>query len=297
MSVILLILKIVGIILLALLGFIIFLLLLVLFVPVRYAVAGKVEDEISVRAKVTWLLHLVSVGGAYEDGEFEVCLRICGIRLKKKAKAALDEEADDIDKDVSGFWEETEPESSKKPKDVPETKDSTAPRIAAEQQNSMVPKHVTEEKKTGIWQRIKAFFAGIKEKFLKIKAAILQGKDKISDIKSIVTDENNKIAAGCAFTELKYLLRHFKFRKIKTDLRFSLGDPANTGQALGVLCMIPALYRYDFHITPDFEAEKTYVRGCFQVKGHIRLIHTLVSIIRLWKQREVRVFVKKIIHR
>ena len=42
--------------------------------------------------------------------------------------------------------------------------------------------------------------------------------------------------------------------------------------------------RYDIGIYPDFEADKTYVKGTFLVKGHIRLVHVLISGIRLLKE-------------
>ena len=40
--------------------------------------------------------------------------------------------------------------------------------------------------------------------------------------------------------------------------------------------------------------ESAYVRGSFRIKGHIRLIHMLVSFLRLLKEREFRIFVKRI---
>lgn len=294
MSVILLILKIIGIILLSLLGLVLFLLCLILFVPVRYRLSGEIKEQVSVRAGVTWLLHLVSLRAAYQEGEFTLHLRIFGIQLKPRTKASLDEVEDDIKEEVSVLTEETEGrEPKKQAAEVKEPVDLQHPK----ETENVVEKTETEGHKEGILSRVKGFFTAIKQKFFQIKSAILPLKDKISDIKNILTDENNKIAVGCAFRELRYMLRHFRFRKIDTDLQFSLGDPAKTGQALGGLCMIPILYQYNFHIVPDFEAENGYVRGTFEVKGRVRLVHFLVSLVRLWKQREVRILVKKIIHR
>lgn len=42
---------------------------------------------------------------------------------------------------------------------------------------------------------------------------------------------------------------------------FALADPALTGQVLGILCMMPFLYQYDFHIFPDFESEFILYQG------------------------------------
>ena len=50
--------------------------------------------------------------------------------------------------------------------------------------------------------------------------------------------EANKVAFLAVLAELKYLFLHFKIRKLAADLRFGAGDPALTGQALGVLLYI-----------------------------------------------------------
>ncbi len=84
MSVVLLIIRIIGIILLVVLCLLLFLLLLALFVPVRYLVSGKMEDEIFVQARVSWFLHIVSWSFAYEAGKQEQRLRILGIPLAKR---------------------------------------------------------------------------------------------------------------------------------------------------------------------------------------------------------------------
>ena len=58
--------------------------------------------------------------------------------------------------------------------------------------------------------------------------------------------------------------------------------------------MFPAVYQYDVGIYPDFEADKAYVEGTFFVKGHIRLIHVLISGIRLLKECDIRNLIKKV---
>lgn len=103
--------------------------------------------------------------------------------------------------------------------------------------------------------------------------------------------------AAAHFTELKYLLTHFKFRRIRTDLTFSMGDPALTGQVLGGLCVLPFLYRYQVQVYPDFEAENTYVTGTFDIKGRARGLHIAVSAVRLLGKKEFRIWLKWLMHR
>lgn len=313
MSVILLILKIIGMILLALLGLLLFLIVLVMFVPVRYRITGEVEDAVSVSVSVTWLLHLITWRGAYEQGEFDSGIRIFGICIKGKKKKA----PEDVKKTVEQSLE-TAPEDVKKtveqpletaPEDVKKTVEQ--PLAVTAENEEEVPGQPDDNrgepadgqsgsenrKRTGWIQSVQSLFDNIKRRILAIKNGIPQIKEKISDIKSILIDENNKIVVAGIFGELKYLLEHFKFRKIDTQLRFSLGDPATTGQVLGGLCMMPFLYRYQFHLYPDFEADEPYLRGTFDISGRVRGVHGLVSFIRLIWKKEVRTLIKKLINR
>ena len=75
------VLKIIGIVILVLLGLILFLLLLVLFVPVRYRGIGSYQNgTFMTTLRVSWLLHIVSVMGAYQnEQELHLVLKIFGI--------------------------------------------------------------------------------------------------------------------------------------------------------------------------------------------------------------------------
>lgn len=140
-----------------------------------------------------------------------------------------------------------------------------------------------------------SFFENIKHAFRQFRKKLLQLKKSFSDIKNILTDETNKKAVSFVWQEILYLLQHFRFRKLRTELSFSIGDPALTGQTLGILSMLPFLYRYECQIYPDFEADKLYVKGTFNVKGHVRFFHFVKSAFGLWRKKEVRTVIKKII--
>ena len=148
-----------------------------------------------------------------------------------------------------------------------------------------------------IWERIRAFFAGLVRKLRQFRAGIKEALKKIKDVRTFLTDERHREALPLIFTELKYLLTHFKFRRIQTDLTFSMGDPALTGQVLGGLCMLPFLYRYQVQVYPDFEAENTYVTGTFDIKGRARGLHIAVSAVRLLGKKEFRIWLKWLMHR
>lgn len=335
MAVILLILKIIGIILLLLLGLLLLVLALVLFVPVRYRISGEVGEEVSVCIAVTWLLHLVSFRSVYEDGEMNSVLRILGIRGKgRKASSDSEEVAWDEPPDENGQPDEAEFSSEERhmPQELPEKLQETEPQHKETGSASAVrtveerrskerktpesqeppenpkeaeasPKNPKETEPpqeswiTRMISRIRGAFEGIRTKLETLKRAFDRIKETLSNIKSFLTDENNKIVLPAIWAEVKYLLCHFKFRRIKTDLAFSLGDPALTGQALGALSVLPFMYQYEIQIAPDFVAEETYVRGSFEIKGYARGIHLLKSAIRLIRKKEFRIWLKKLLDR
>lgn len=290
MSVILFILKLIGIILLVLLGIIVTLLILVLFVPIRYDVSGELETEIAVHVKVTWLLHLISFVLDYEKGETVTCLRIMGIRKKAKAKSALEEEAweDELENTTE---DETDEEF------VDETERQPEPALTDKAENTETDNAQADGDITKVTfiERIRSRIQAFGESVKKLKGAAGQLSGKLSAIKEIITDEANQSVVQAVFFELGYCLRHFKFRKLVTDLRFSTGDPAKTGQTLGVLCLFPILYQYQVNIFPDFEADEFYIKGTFEIKGHVRAVHLLAVLLRLWKKKEVRALVKKLL--
>ncbi|MBP3488024.1 MAG: hypothetical protein J6K53_06475 [Roseburia sp.] len=345
MAVILLILKIIGIILLLLLGIILLALALVLLVPVRYRISGKVDEDVSVRIAVTWLLHLVSFRSVYEEGELTSVLRILGIRRKdRKASSEPEDESDDEQTDEDEILDEAEipGEAQHMPKELPEhpqeteaqhteTGSASAARTAeerrseakeppghpqeteqhtetgsasaartAEEQRSEAQKPLEHPKESWIARmraRIQGVFQSIRAKIEGLKGAASRIKETLCNIKGFLSDENNKIVFPAIWTEVKYLLCHFKFRRIKTDLAFSLGDPALTGQVLGALSVLPFLYQYEIQIAPDFVSEEVYIKGSFDIKGYARGIHVLKSVIRLIRKKEFRIWLKKLLDR
>lgn len=287
MAVLLLILKIIGIILLILLGLILLILAVVLFVPVRYQVSGSIGEKTTVRIAVTWLLHAVSWRAAYEEEGFSSQLRIFGIARKEKKP----DDGETGEDDREDGTEESEERSA-----------ADAPLTDGEHKELEQANPAVRRKRRGglfrrIWERIRAFFAGLVRKLRQLRAGIKEALKKIKDVRTFLTDERHREALPLIFTELKYLLTHFKFRRIRTDLTFSMGDPALTGQVLGGLCVLPFLYRYQVQVYPDFEAENTYVTGTFDIKGRARGLHIAVSAVRLLGKKEFRIWLKWLMHR
>ena len=317
MAVLLLILKIIGIILLILLGLILLILAVVLFVPVRYQVSGSIGEKTTVRIAVTWLLHAVSWRAAYEEEGFSSQLRIFGITRKGKKpddgepgeddredgaeepeeRSAADALLTDGEQKTDGILTDGEQGEAERVDERQAKEPDPAEHKELEQANPAVRRKRRGGLVRRIWERIRAFFAGLVRKLRQLRAGIKEALKKIKDVRTFLTDERHREVLPLIFTELKYLLTHFKFRRIRTDLTFSMGDPALTGQVLGGLCVLPFLYRYQVQVYPDFEAENTYVTGTFDIKGRARGLHIAVSAVRLLGKKEFRIWLKWLMHR
>ena len=303
MSVVLTVLKILGMVLLGILALVLLLLAVLLLVPVRYAVSGSVGDSVKASGKVGWLLSAICYECSLEEGEFTDGVRIFGVRVRKKAKvteAELEEDAAEAElaatelgmednarpakeSGTTGQVEKTDV-TTRKPGDIPEEN----PSITKSQQDGL-------HKVKSLWQTIKKLPEIISRQFRKIRRSLQNAKSFAERIHELFADECNQYAGKKIWAQCLYLLGHFRFRKMYTDLTFSLSDPAWTGQALGIFSMIPLFYQYEVHLYPDFESDKLYVQGDFEIKGRIRLVHLVVVTIRLLLDQKVRTFGKRMI--
>lgn len=96
---------------LVLLGLLLLALLLILFVPVRYSLSGSFYGKWKGQAKITWLLHAVSIGVTYEEN-FDIAVRVLGKRLfqkkmrKEKAQEELKDGLKEVKRDMTEAAEE-----------------------------------------------------------------------------------------------------------------------------------------------------------------------------------------------
>ena len=107
LPILLTILKIAGLAVLALPGLVMAVLLIILVVPVRYSLSGSFHERLRAKAKITWLLHGVSVIVTYDD-ELDIAVRLLGKRLfqEKAHKEELEEKWEDLEEDLEEKLEE-----------------------------------------------------------------------------------------------------------------------------------------------------------------------------------------------
>lgn len=295
MTVLLFILKIIGIILLLILGILLLAIALVLFHPVSYQVGGEIEKQTYVHGKISWLFRILSWRFSWDGKEFTSDFYLFGRKHKKK-KTDEDFPKDDVFPENDFRNEEEyllEEADSSKENNLKDTGSTDTRSEEKRQKQKDKPKH----KDKPIWVRIKEKLVGmlesIRQFFQKFMDTLKNFNDKKQEVMSLLSDEANQKTVKGIFGELRYLLKHVRVRKITTDLSFSAGNPALTGQVLGGLCLVPFLYQKGVGIYPDFETEKWYVKGNFKVEGHARGIHVVCSAIRLWKDKNLRRLIKR----
>lgn len=268
-------LKVIGILLGITLGLIVALLLILLFVPIRYK--GKAHNT-DIVAKITWLLHFISVSLEYKENKFKYVIKILGITIntdkKKNTKNIKSKEKVNKTEDEAGAKEEAKPIVELKPKE--EAKISAKAKEIEENK----PKPLEKPKKS-ISQKLSEAINNIKFKIRNICDKITNIKNKISDYKEFLTTreakENIKIIFKIIFDLLVYILP----TKLKGNVKFGMADPESTGKVLGVICMFYGLYGDKVDLDPDFE-NKVF-EADVQFKGRIRLYRILLATFKLWR--------------
>lgn len=262
LGILLMILKIIGIILLCILGLFLVLILLVLFVPIPYRI------------------YVNGDSGDFQNLVFRI--KIFGIQVFPK-------------KDVSKKARRPRREKRIREHDSP---GAEAPQIQAEEPKEEKPietsdTHQAEEQTKPTKQRQPK----TSNKTSKKRTKDASGRDIRGTLQLFYaefTDEGNRRALRHLLREIHYLLRHFGPRRVRADVCFSLGDPANTGYATAALSICLFSYGKKCRIIPDFEAEQWYLRGWLDMRGHARAVHLLTTGLRLLFDRNIRGIIGKI---
>lgn len=319
------ILKVIGIILLVVLALILTALLCVLFVPVKYRAVGSFDNtDIRAKAHVSWLFHLFALHIEYAD-ETDGYIRLVFVKKGLFADSEYEEvdsdneddekttEADSLVDNYEAFNDDVMDEAAKT-----ETEDKVSENTADEfkipsEESEHVADEQTENESTAqthneqrtvndenqhIKQQTKLTHQKTYKKRNKKphkKSHKKQFKDKSEKIKNCIyklkreySDERNKAAFLHLKKELFIILKRICPRRFKLTMVYSTGSPDTTGISLGVLACFPVGYTNRWRITPDFESEKPYAKGSFDIKGHVIVISILAATLRILFDKNCR---------
>lgn len=294
LAVLLLILKIIGIVLLSLFLFLLFTLLLVLFVPIRYSFHGKKREEIFLKARISWLLRILSVSFLYEGEQPVIVIRIFGYTVvhtgkekkekKKKSKRSKRQENSEREEESRSFEKEQallqapkeqEQEEQKKEQPREETKKKIQKEIGHD-------KTITDQEEP---KREKSSREAFSSKFSDIRG-------KFDLLRLFWQDEKNKQAIKILLLALKKIGKHILPTKLEGILIFGTGDPCTTGQILAIASAFYAKYGQHLTLCPDFE--ETKIEGELRLKGRIQVFHFVKVGILTWTKKEVAYFRKSL---
>lgn len=286
------ILKVIGIILLVVLALILTVLLCVLFVPVKYRAVGSFDNtDIRAKAHVSWLFHLFALHIEYTD-ETDGYIRL--VFVKKELFDNYEAFNDDVMDDAAKT--ETEDKVSENTRDEHKIPADESEHITDEQteNESTARTHNEYRSVTDENQHIKQQTKLTHKKRSK-KTHKKQFKDKSDRIKNCIyklkreySDERNKAAFLHLKKELFIILKRICPRRFKLTMVYSTGSPDTTGISLGILACFPVGYTNRWRITPDFESEKPYAKGSFDIKGHVIVISILAATLRILFDKNCR---------
>lgn len=291
------ILKVIGIILLVVLALILTALLCVLFVPVKYRAVGSFDNtDIRAKAHVSWLFHLFALHIEYAD-ETDGYIRLVFVKKGLFADSLGDNyEAFNDDVMDEAAKTETEDKVRENTGDEPKIPADESEHITDDQieNESTARTHNEYRSVTDENQHIKQQTKPTHKRTYK-KPHKKQFKDKSEKIKNCIyklkreySDERNKAAFLHLKKELFIILKRICPRRLKLTMVYSTGSPDTTGISLGILACFPVGYTNRWRITPDFESEKPYAKGSFDIKGHVIVISILAATLRILFDKNCR---------
>lgn len=318
MAVILFVLGVIGKVLLAVVLLILLLLCMLLFVPVCYKVQLNHEEEWEIKGRVHALCGGFYVRFAYKEKTFTKVIRILGIPVEKlaavlkkfkkkpvdkKRKSAKKKRAQEasttknVVEDVK-YAKEQDEECTEKIEVVQNQVEDT---MESHEQTSEKPepsveaKRVRKEKEdTGSEEEKLSWYAVLKERLQKIRlfftsigsvlGKIRKKLDWLSKAREVWRKENTQMMVCILKENVVHLIRILRPKKITGMVIFGTGDPAATGQILGVLAIFYAYYGKGVQVCPDFEEAR--LCGQLMIKGRICLISLLIIACKILFSKE-----------
>lgn len=296
MTVLLSILKILGIILLCILGLLVLLIMLLLFAPVSYRIRGETrQGQTTLKVHGAWCLMALRFSFLMEQGKQLAVLKIFGIKAWKypsdeKSKQKVEKQkVKKKPKKKSGEKSHKEPE-----KDLEQNPPAVVQEEQTEKQHEQKRQKKTHKKKfVSVFGKISKTIRSIVEKIKAIPQKLKNIGSKIKKVNQWIQDEQNRSAVRFALGKVIGLLKKYGPKHMKADVTYGMEDPAATGQVLAVLSVLPFLYYDKVSIMPDFEAERFYIEGSWDIKGRIQVIHLLKAAIQIWRNPDVKHFIKQ----
>lgn len=299
------ILKVIGIILLVVLALILAVVLCVLLVPVKYRAVGSFDNtDIRAKAHASWLFHLFALHIEYaREADGYIRLAFVKKKLFEDSDSDYEEEVDSDNEDDESDYENDEYDEKAAEADSgadnyetlyidsmdndAKAEDESTAQIHNEQRTvNDDNQHIKQQTKRNHQKKYKKRSEKSHKKQFKDKSDKI--KNGIEKLKRECGDERNKAAFSHLKKELFIILKRICPRRLRLTMVYSTGSPDTTGISLGILACFPVGYTNRWRITPDFESEKPYAKGSFDIKGHVIVISILAATLRILFDKNCR---------
>lgn len=324
LHIILLILKIIGIILLCILGIVLLVIITVLFVPVRYKIDFSIYEYGSIKCRVSWLLHIISVNVGYgkqKNGQMGLYknIKLFGINLLGIRKKSHDKKNDDTtekhDKisiydskndivDEKNTYENKNTENSYnfetasddeivknpvttvKESDEADSYDNGGESIRNFADTEPEYDEETKRKKDNIFKKISSKIRKILFKIKSVCGKIKKMSAKARSVKEFVELDETKEAVRFIKGQLGILIEHVRPRIVRGHIKFGTGDPAYTAELLGIYYLISKGRYKKMYMEPDFD--NAVLDGEVHIKGRIVVFSLVVMAIKIYKNENLK---------
>lgn len=293
LTVLLTILKIVGIVLASVVGLIIVLLLWILLSPIRYKGRIRFDGKPDISVRAAYLLHIITVHFDFNGDRKDFSIRLFGRRMKsgeeKPSKTARRKRK--IKEPAAPL---TEADADERSESYEETGAQQDIEKQPEQHTLELPvnaegKKESEDKKS-IFKKLKDIYNNIVDRLRNIRNKVSDMVNNIIDkrdrLSSEINDPANREGLSFAFGLLKKLLKHILPRKHRIYTRFGTGDPAMTGELVGVIYTVAVAANLNVEVVPDFENK---VFECdIPFKGRISVIRLVIWALQAYRNKNFR---------
>lgn len=299
-TILLTILKIIGLVLAGIIGLALILVLWILFSPIRYKGRIKYSGKPDIRIKASYLCHIFSgyfiLDENGQKADFKIFwksmlnrkTKVTSHKHKKKKTKTTGTDLIKPDKPEE-FHKAEEPETMKIPENISDNvlkKNEIRAKIPPE--NKPKPKKSIFKKLKDVYNKIRNFIKNMSERVHNA----LDMRDKII---SEIDNADNREAVNYGLVLIKKVLKHILPRRHRIYIRFGTGDPASTGQYLGLMYAFGAWLGLNLVVTPDFDDK--VIECDIPFKGHISIAVLLWWAVKAYRNKKFMSFIDKIRNR
>lgn len=303
-----LILKIIGILLVAVLGLVLFTVFLILIVPVRIGAEGSFYERPAGTVRITWLFHLFSVCAEYKE-TLSLRVRVFGIRLvddtgEMEPEPETGKETMEKPEAESLKTGSVEVEKGLSPDPVlsaQEWKKEQTERKAVSDQREPEKKRTLKKKRPrfGLAGKMRGILCHVGKSISGAILGLLHGFKTAEERYKMAVDfwvnEENRKSIRLIRCQCRRLVHHIRPRNMRGEVTFGMEDSYRMGQLLSAAAFLYPLYGEKVTVMPRFD--KTMLEGEIAFQLRLRFGTLLALAGRLWMDRTIRGWCKKMINR